>query len=84
MKVIKEKYNNGALTVMSIKNIGNMDYQFEAIAPIDYINVKSTSKPITSVFNKQYDKPCSDEVQERYQKNGKVIPITYIVDDCII
>jgi len=72
--VIKEKYNNGALTVLSIKNIGNKDYMFEAIAPSDYIKVNYTSKPITSVFDKQYDRPCSDEVQERFQKNGKIIP----------
>ncbi|MCK9417602.1 hypothetical protein M0Q97_13250 [Candidatus Dojkabacteria bacterium] len=72
--VIKETYNNDKLTITSIKNIGNMDYQFEAVAPSNYISVKSTSDPISSVFYKQCDRPCSDEVQERYQKNGKRIP----------
>ena len=74
--VIKEKYNNDALTVLSIKNIGNKDYMFEAITPSDYISAKSTSNPISSVFYKQVDRPCTEEVQERFQKNGKVIPTT--------
>jgi hypothetical protein len=77
---IKEKYSD--VNILSIRNIGNKDYQFEAIAPNDYISVKS-SNSINRVYDKTFDKPCSDEVQERYQKNGKIIPqTTYIYDDC--
>lgn len=74
--VIKEKYNNSVLTFISAKHVGNKDYHFEAITPNDYFSVKSTSNPITSIFCKQVDRPCAEEVQERFQKNGKVIPTT--------
>ena len=74
--VILEKY--GDLSIISIDHIGNKDYQFEAIAPKDYIRVES-SNVLTKVKNGSRDKMCSDEVQERFLRNGKRIQTpTYI------
>jgi D-alanine-D-alanine ligase-like ATP-grasp enzyme len=78
--VILEKY--GDLSIISIDHIGNKDYQFEAIAPKDYIRVES-SNVLTKVKNGSRDKMCSDEVQERFLRNGKRIQTpTYVIDDC--
>jgi D-alanine-D-alanine ligase-like ATP-grasp enzyme len=77
--VILEKY--GDLSIISIDHIGNKDYQFEAIAPKDYIRVES-SNVLTKVKNGSRDKMCSDEVQERFLRNGKRIQTpTYVIDD---
>ena len=78
--VILEKY--GDLSIISIDHIGNKDYQFEVIAPKDYIRVES-SNVLTKVKNGSRDKMCSDEVQERFLRNGKRIQTpTYVIDDC--
>jgi hypothetical protein len=67
---VTEKYSN--FNIVSIKHIGNKDYQFEAIAPDDYVKINS-SDVLNSVKNGQRDRVCSEEVQE-FQKNGKRIP----------
>lgn len=74
---VAEKYSN--FNIISIKHISNKEYQFEAVAPDDYVKF-NTSKVFNLIKNGQRDKACSEEVQERFQKNGKQIP--YPVDDC--
>ena len=77
---VAEKYND--FNIVSIKHIGNKEYQFEAIAPDDYVKF-NTSNVFNSIKNGQRDRICSEEVQERFQKNGKLIPYpTYVTDDC--
>lgn len=76
--VILEKYCN--YSIISIVHIGNKEYQFEAIAPNDYIRVES-SDILIKVKNGSRDKMCNAEVQERFLRNGKLMTPTYIDDD---